>query len=92
MDGLGAVIEKRNAEFILQVTNLPTHWRLRDVQSRRRTRHVLFFGHGNEVAQVPEFHSIFSILLWHGEPSNMAFLLAGGIARSEMPFRPVLIF
>ena len=40
-----------------EIANLSAQWRLRYVKPRRRARHVLFFGDGDEVAQMAEFHS-----------------------------------
>ena len=54
---LGAVFKKRNSQFILQVSDLPAQGRLGHVQPRRRAGHVLFFGNGDEISQMSEFHS-----------------------------------
>jgi hypothetical protein len=60
------VLEKRNPELIFEVANLSAQRRLRNVKPRRARCHVLFFSDGDEVSQVAEFHSEFSIPLWHG--------------------------
>jgi hypothetical protein len=54
--GFRAVVEKRNAQFIFEVANLPAQRRLRNVKPRGGARHVLFFSDGDEVSQVTEFH------------------------------------
>ena len=54
--GLRTVVDQRHAEFFFEVADLTAQGRLRDVQSRRRAGHVLFFGDGDEVAQMTEFH------------------------------------
>ena len=55
--GLCAAREKWNAEFVLQIANLPADWRLRDVQSRGGAGDVLFLRDGDEISKVPEFHA-----------------------------------
>ena len=62
--GLHAVLEQRDAKFNFQIPDLPAQGRLRDVKSRRRACHVLFFGDGNEKA---------SIRVGHGQPSDKVF-------------------
>jgi hypothetical protein len=74
-DGFCAVLEQRDAKFILKIANLPAQGRLRNVQSRRRARHVLLLGDGYEITQVAEFHTA-SIPDWHSQPSNKAFSAA----------------
>jgi hypothetical protein len=43
-DGFRAVVDKRDAEFIFEVTNLPAQRRLRNVKPRCCTRDAFFFG------------------------------------------------
>ena len=64
--GLRAMVEKRNAQLVFEVANLPAQRRLRNMKPRGCTRHVLLFSDGDEVSQVAEFHSESSILDWHG--------------------------
>ena len=55
-DGVGAVLEESDAEFVLQVADLPAERRLRYMQARRGAGDVLIFRDGHEVAQVTQFH------------------------------------
>src|SRR5436190_2024426 len=64
--GFRAMVEKRDAQLIFEVANLPTQRRLRNMKPRSGTCHVLFFSDGDEVSQVAEFHAESSILDWHG--------------------------
>ena len=49
------------AEFILQITNLPAQGRLRDMQFHRRSRDILGFSGGHEIAQMTQLHPALSI-------------------------------
>jgi hypothetical protein len=55
--GSGAVVEQGNAKLLLDVADLAAQGRLRNVKTRRRPCHVLFFSDGDEISQVAEFHS-----------------------------------
>jgi len=59
-----------HAWFIFEVANLPAQRRLRNLQPRGSTRHVLFFDDSDEVSQVAEFHSPFSLPFRPCEPSR----------------------
>jgi hypothetical protein len=49
-------LEQRRPELALEVADLPTQWRLRDVQPLGGAAEVQFFGDGDEVAEVAELH------------------------------------
>ena len=53
---VGAAVEEADAELSLQVANLPAQWWLRNVETRRRSRDVLFFSDGDEITKVPKLH------------------------------------
>ena len=53
----GLSAEQLNIQFLLQTADLHAQRGLLDPQPLRSTGHVLFFSNGNEVAQVPEFHT-----------------------------------
>ncbi len=55
--GLGAAFQKREADFIFEVVDLPAQGRLRDVQFRRGARDIFRFSHGDEVTKMTEFHA-----------------------------------
>jgi hypothetical protein len=51
------------------------------VKLQRRARHILFFGNGDEVAEVAQFHASASITPGYGEARNMVFHKRGqGVA------------
>jgi hypothetical protein len=56
-DRFCAMAEKRDAELIFEVANLPAQRGLRNVKPRGCTSHVLLFSDRDEVSQVAQFHS-----------------------------------
>jgi putative oxidoreductase len=52
-----AAVEEVDADLGLQVANLPTQRRLRDVEACGRSGKRFFFGDGDEVTNVPKLHS-----------------------------------
>src|ERR1700744_4610852 len=61
---VGAAVEEAHGELSLQTTNQPAQRRLRNVETRRRSRDVLFFSDGDEIAKVPQIHIRSSIPIW----------------------------
>ena len=53
---IGAALEQADAQLPLQIANLATEWRLRDVQTRGRSRDVLFFSDSDEITKMPQLH------------------------------------
>jgi hypothetical protein len=64
-EGLGFVFEECDAEFILEIADLAAKRGLGNVQAGGGARDVLFFGNGDEISQVAEFHWA-SIPVEHG--------------------------
>ena len=57
-DVMTAPIEQRDANLHLELANLLAERGLRRVQPGRGPREVQFFGDGQEVPQMPQFHPI----------------------------------
>jgi hypothetical protein len=55
-DARARPLEERDADFLLELTNMPTQGRLRDMQSLRSPCEVQLLGDGDEGAQMAEVH------------------------------------
>ena len=55
-DSLGAALKKPDAEFILQIANLPAQRRLRHVELLSRPGDILRLGDGDEIAKMTKLH------------------------------------
>jgi hypothetical protein len=51
-------IEEASPELVLEVANLAAHRRLGDRETPGCTTHVLFFGHGDEVPDLTQAHTL----------------------------------
>ena len=77
---------------LLQITDLPTHGRLRNVKFlRRSTQDVLSLCHSDEVTKVPQFHSHRTMPSRHIETRNIVFHIGTGsngllcMMKTELP-------
>jgi hypothetical protein len=59
-----AAVQQRHAQFPFQRLDLRRQRRLRHVQPFGRAREVAGLGHGDEVAQLAQFHD--TEILWQG--------------------------
>jgi hypothetical protein len=61
--GFGAAFQEQEAEFLLQIADLPAQRGLRNVKLQRRARDVFFFRNADEVTDVAQFHEGKTIIL-----------------------------
>src|SRR5258706_9410799 len=74
---VGAAVEEVHTELSLQVANLPAQGWLRNVETRRRSRDVLFFSDGDEITKVAELHFRRAYLPGMLDASTKSFPAAG---------------
>ena len=72
-DRLGSPLQESEAEFVLEVANLPADRGLGDMELRRGARDVFLVGYGHEVSEMSEFHAPASMPFRHRKARNMVF-------------------
>ena len=60
-------------DFLLDRLDQAAEWRLLNAKPLRRARDVAFFCDGDDIAEMPQFHSRFTLPFGYADATNIVF-------------------